>query len=210
MCFLAFGGYVLASVGVNSLMKKKFFVLKVLSAWLILLLMPLALYGFFIEFIPNEITNKTAKGLAMVLTVVIFGFGFKIVTTKMMFKRKILQLIELVFRLFLISYTLHVCFAYAIPGLHARILGKTHANVQIVQPRENHASRECDFVIENKYLEPTLHGYICISEASYKTKDQIYILTGFQTPLGFYVKHAIPNSIFKQINQKILQERESS
>ena len=197
-------------VDVKSFMNKKLIVLKSLAALMGLLLMLFAMYGYFIEFVPNDLTNKIAKGLAVVLTVVIFGFGFKVVTAKMMSKRKSLQFIELVFRLFLIGYTLHICFAYAIPGLHARIFGQIYAHVQIVQPRANYASRECDFVIENKYLEPTLHGYICISENSYNTKDQVYILTGFQTSLGFYVKHAIPNSIFKQINQSILQERESS
>jgi len=176
-------------------------------AWAAILALPLGMYGFFIEFVPTETVSKVAKTLAVILTIVILALFRKGVASKMMSKRKIFQAIEFVFRVFLIGYTLHICFAYSVPGLHARLLGKQYANVQIVMPRENHASRECEFVIENDYLEPTLHGYVCISEASYLTKDQVYILSGYQSSLGFYVKHAVPNSAFKKILQDIKNER---
>ncbi|EIO5090139.1 hypothetical protein LQN34_003604 [Vibrio cholerae] len=189
-------------VGVRLLMIKKDIAQKLLAFVVIFILVPLTLYGLFIDFIPTYVTGSVAKALSILLTFVISVFGFRVIS-----KHRGLRLINLVFMLLIIGYTLHICFSYSIPGLHARFFGKVHGNVQIVHPRKNYASRECDFVIENKYIEPTLHGYICVSEHSYNTKDQVYILTGFQTPLGFYVKHAIPNSIFKQINQKILEER---
>ncbi|MDA0147377.1 hypothetical protein [Vibrio sp. LaRot3] len=191
----------------NTLPKTQRTPLNVAIAWIALLCIPLAMYGFFIEFVPTETVNKVAKTLSVILTIVILIFFRKGVASKMMSKRKVFQAIEFGFRVLMIAYTLHICFAYSVPGLQARLLGKQHANVQIVVPRENHATRECEFVIENDYLEPTLHGYVCISETSYLTKDQVYILSGYQSSLGFYVKHAVPNSAFKKILQEIKKER---
>ncbi|MCD1409453.1 hypothetical protein IOC44_07700 [Vibrio vulnificus] len=189
--------------GARLLKIRKNIVQKLLAFVVIFILFPLALYGLYVDFIPTHATSSVAKALSILLTLVVYVSGFRVIS-----KHRGLRPINSVFMLLIIGYALHICFSYSIPGLHARIFGKVHGNVQIVEPRKNYASRECDFVVENKYIEPTLHGYICVSEHSYNTKYQVYILTGFQTSLGFYVKHAIPNSIFKHINQKILEDDE--
>lgn len=168
------------------------------------------IYGYYIEFVPSDRVNKVAKVLAIILTISLFGFGFKVFGFKSFItntrsRRKPLQLAELVFRIYFAGYLLYILFAYAIPGLYTRIFGELYAKVEIVQPIKRHRAYECDFFIKNKYLEPTVGGHICISKMSYNSKEQVYILMGKRTKLGFYVEDAIPNSIFKQINQKIMQ-----
>ncbi len=178
----------------------------IVIAWILIILCPITIYGMFIEFIPSDIANDIAEHLSILFTIAVFVFGLKTMTAKYLSKINILRVCELLFRVLLLKYTFSLLFAYGIPGLYTRILGEDDAHVQIVQPRKNYGSRECRFVIENEYTEHSRTGYLCISEASFETEDQVYIISGRKSKLGFYVRASISDTIFREIIKDLKSE----
>ncbi|WP_039948471.1 hypothetical protein [Vibrio ichthyoenteri] len=152
----------------------------------------LGLVGLFSDFVPIKPVQILGGGVAVVLLALTIIYGRKMSILKPRLKNRYLKVIESLFGGCLLLMLYWVSISYAIPSIYTQFVGSPHERVEIVEPFHLPASKECDYKIESDYIKSTARGFICITQAWYELDETNYLLYGYQSELGFYIRGVVP------------------
>lgn len=173
-------------------------------ATLLILTMLLSMRGLFTDFIPTSQVKWVGFVLSILLLVFTLITGRGLTIFKPRFSNVILKKIEQIFGCALLWFIYWVSATHAVPSLYTQAFGTPHTSSEIVTPYWQPSSRECDYKIKNSYIKGTARGFICINEHWYKLKEKEYLLYGYQSPLGFYIRGVAPVNDLKQFIDSVI------
>lgn len=154
--------------------------------------MLLSMVGLFTDFIPQHHVKWVGSSIAICLVIItiIWGKGLNVINAPS--SNLLIKIIYPVMGVGLLFYCYWLTTVYAIPAVYTRMSGTPYQIIENVDPVYQPATKECDYKIRNEHLKGTARGFVCINKSWYELNEHKYLIYGYQSALGFYIRGTVP------------------